>query len=140
MSESDKPAEVKSPAVKPKEDLPVQAKQRQWPLLASGALNVVLLISLVVAMWKPEPVPVDLSKNTQQDIQKAMTVSYGADVPTVKKLLGEPVVREVAGRREEWHFCKTGSRVDEYVAISFEDQKVVAVDYYNVSWLDVAFH
>ena len=30
--------------------------------------------------------------------------------------------------------------VDEYVAISFMEQKVSAVRYYTVSWLDLAFH
>jgi len=141
MAESDKPAaEENIAALKPKAERSVRTKRRWWPLVVSCVLNVVLLASLVAAMWKPEPIPVDLSKYTQQDIRKAMTVSYGADVASVKGLLGEPAVREVTGSREEWHYCQTGSTVDEYVAISFDDQKVVAVGYYNVSWLDLAFH
>ncbi|PKO69051.1 MAG: hypothetical protein CVU22_06545 [Betaproteobacteria bacterium HGW-Betaproteobacteria-16] len=141
MKVSDKPAaEEKPAAVKPKADRSAPTKQRRWPLVVSGVLNVVLLASLVTAMWKPEPVPFDPSKHTQQDIQKAMTVSYGADAASVKGLLGEPAVREVTDGREEWHYCKTGSTVDEYVAISFNDKRVVAVGYYNVSWLDLVFH
>ncbi|MDH4448554.1 MAG: hypothetical protein QE488_13025 [Acidovorax sp.] len=144
MSEPDK-TEKNEEAVEPKvathkaESSPRVTRWR-LPLVVSVLLNLVLAVSLATVMWKPKPIPVDLTKNTQQDIQKAMTVLNGASAASVKELLGEPAVRETIGTREEWHYCRTGKNIDEYVAISFAGQKVEAVQYYNVSWLDLAFH
>lgn len=108
--------------------------------MVSLVANVALVIGLALSLKKPDQVPVDLSKHTQQDIGKAWSVTSGMNSAAVKSLLGEPVVRELLGSREEWHYCRTGATADEYVAISFQDQKVDGIQYYTVSWLDMVFH
>lgn len=102
--------------------------------------NVVLFTSVLVISKKPKPKVADLSAYTQQDISKARELLPGSQTTQVKEIMGLPVVRELAGNTEEWHYCKTGKTIDEYVAISFKDQKVNRIEYYTVSWLDLAFH
>lgn len=107
--------------------------------IASISLNVILLITTLVVWPKNTPL-VDLSKYTQQNLEKASLVQSGMARVDVKKIMGAPILREVENSSEEWHYCKTGTSVDEYVAISFEADKVVKLTNYTVSWLDMAFH
>ncbi len=107
--------------------------------ISSIGLNVILLITILVVWPKNKP-PVDLSKYTQQNLEKASLVQSGMPRADVQKVMGTPILREVDNSSEEWHYCKTGSSVDEYVAISFEADKVVMLTNYTVSWLDMAFH
>lgn len=143
MSNSDSRVDEQSPASLQeavKESKPQALKIRKWLLVASLVGNAALGLTLIVALQKPKPKAVDQAKYTQQDVGKAMAVSAGMSAASVKSLLGEPVVRELSAGREEWHYCRTGTTTDEYVAVSFRNDKVDGLQYYTVSWLDTAFH
>jgi hypothetical protein len=119
-------------------------RKLKWGMVASILINVVLLVLLAVGKREQEPAPAppapELPTYTKQDIEKSRSVTAGMTMTGVKDLLGEPVVREIAGDREEWHYCRTGKTVDEYVAIAFASQKVSSLQYYTVRSLDLAFH
>lgn len=108
-------------------------------LIASIGLNVILLL-ITLVVWPVKEPPTDLSKYTQQDLEQALLIQSGMLKEDVRKIMGSPALREIENTMEEWHYCKTGSSVDEYVAISFENDKVVRLRNYSVSWLDIAFH
>ncbi|MDY4378343.1 hypothetical protein SOV92_10980 [Pectobacterium brasiliense] len=109
---------------------------KYWPY----ALNIILFLTLVSILKKEEPKLADLSIYTQQDIDKAFGVKSGMSFDEVKDILGIPVKKEISGDVEEWHYCRTGSDVDEYVAIKFESGKVYILEQYTVSYLDIIFH
>lgn len=54
--------------------------------------------------------------------------------------MGAPALKEIRGEIEEFHYCKTGHLVDEYISIKASQGKLVDMSYYVVNWLDVAFH
>jgi hypothetical protein len=116
----------------------------KWCLAVSILLNVVLAASLALIRRVNEPAPPPPTAvkpaDTKQNIDKARSVSVGMSGAAVTALLGDPVVREFTDNSEEWHYCRTGENVDEYVAIAFSDQKVTGLQYYTVRWLDLAFH
>ena len=114
-------------------------KLKKWLFIASICLNAVLLITILI-IWPEKEPPVELSKFTQQDLEKASLVQSGMPRADVQEIMGSPVLREIENSKEEWHYCTTGSSVDQYVAISFESDKVVKLTNYTVSWLDMAFH
>lgn len=118
----------------------------RWCLAFSILLNVMLAASLALIQREKESAPAPPSgtavnpADTNQDIDKARSVNVGMSGAAVRALLGDPVVRELTNKREEWHYCRTGETVDEYVAITFSDEKVTGLQYYTVRWLDLAFH
>lgn len=103
------------------------------------ALNVVLMISLVMVLNKEEPKKTDLSIHTQQDLGKAINIRPNMGSGEVKKIMGVPVVIEFSNSEEEWHYCKTGYNVDEYVVVKLSNGKVTDLQNYTVSWLDMVF-
>ena len=114
-------------------------KWLKWVIATSLMLNLILFVWLLATPSKPDAPP-DLSKYTQQDIQKAVKVTAGMPSQAVAALLGEPVVKEFSSSGEEWHYCKTGDSVDEYVAILFQNNNVIALQYYTLNSLDIALH
>lgn len=111
-------------------------------IYGSFALNAALAVWLGVVLIpeEPKPEPVDLSIYTQQDLSKAQKVKIGMTSEELIKLMGSPAVREFNQVLEEWHYCKTGSNVDEYVVLELHNDKVVSSRNYTVSWLDVVYH
>jgi hypothetical protein len=108
--------------------------------IGSLLLNVVLIIWLIIVLVADEPVAVDLSVYTQQDLSKAFEIKPGMSASELKKLMGVPAIREFDDKKDEWHYCKTGSSVDEYVVVELSNDKVVSLNRYVVSWLDMVFH
>jgi outer membrane protein assembly factor BamE (lipoprotein component of BamABCDE complex) len=115
------------------------SKHLKWAIAVSLIVNLILLIWLLFTPSKADSPP-DLSKYTQQDIQKAVKVAAGMPKQAVATLLGDPAVKEFSGSSEEWHYCKTGDSVDEYVAILFQDNSVTSLQYYTFNSLDIALH
>ncbi len=101
---------------------------------------MILAIALVSILNSEEPKPVDFSVYTQQDIDKAFQIKYGMSFEDVQEIVGIPVKKEILGSVEEWHYCRTGNDIDEYVAIKFNDGKVSELEQYTVSYLDIIFH
>ncbi len=106
----------------------------------SVGMNIVFIILLIYSFIPNEPELADLSKNTQQNLDKALEVKQGMSPEQVIKVMGKPVIREFNKELEEWHYCKTGHNVDEYVVIKLHKSKVIGLKNYTVSWLDVVYH
>ena len=105
----------------------------------SYALNVILVILLLVLAFSEDEKLIDMTVYTQQDLSKSLDIIQGMSFEDVKKQMGEPIKKEIIQDSEIWHYCTTGSHVDEYVAVSFSSGKVVKMSPYAVSYLDVVF-
>ena len=142
---SERLAKRRSPQSKPnappakEKNTTINSKVLKWILAISLIGNAMLAIWLLAKPDAPKP-PLDLSKYTQQDLRKANHLSAGMRRTDVSNLMGEPAVKEISGHSEEWHYCQTGGSVDEYVAVSFTRDSLAGLQYYTVSWLDLAFH
>lgn len=91
-------------------------------------------------MLIPEDVPpVDVKVYTEQDLSKSVEISPKMTMKEVISVMGKPAIKEISNSSEEWHYCKTGDQVDEYVVISFTDKMVSKLSNYTVSWLDIVF-
>jgi hypothetical protein len=106
----------------------------------SYTLNAFLALVVVSLLWPEEEALVDLSQYTQNDLSKATNMKSGMPTEEILKIMGVPVLKEIQGEIEEFHYCKTGHLVDEYISIKTSQGKLVNMSYYVVNWLDVAFH
>lgn len=113
---------------------------KKWIIYSSYALNAILIIALVISISDDEAVPFNPSKYTQQNLEKSLDVANNMATEDVRKIMGAPVKREITKSVEEWHYCRTGEVVDEYVAIEFYEGKVTKLSHYTVSALDLVYH
>lgn len=115
------------------------SKKLKWALALSVFGNLALATWLL-ATPTPSKAPPDNTKYTQHDLSKANRRVAGMKRTEVTALMGEPAVKEISASTEEWHYCKTGSKVDEYIAVAFKGDSLSDLQHYTVSWLDLAFH
>lgn len=113
---------------------------KKWFKHFSIVLNVALLLILIFTLQDDDVEITDLSKYTQNDLTKALDITQGMSITDVLNLMGPPVVKEINSKDEEWHYCKTGYSVDEYISIKIIANKVSNMSFYVVSWLDIIFH
>ena len=74
---------------------------------------------------------------TQQKLDNSMMISPGMTKQQVVNTMGaNPVKTEFDGSLEEWHYCYTGRRADEFVAVYFIDGAVIAMKPYTVTLRD----
>lgn len=71
----------------------------------------------------PNPPPVALGS----------ALSNGASRAEVLNAMGAPQRRETKGSMEAWHFCRTGTTVDQFIAIVFDGGKAVGTRRYQVT-------
>jgi hypothetical protein len=124
------------------EDTPIRQRRRliYWALVASAVLNIGFGVLLLTRRDSPPaslPAPIQY---TQHDLERAREVTAGMHRTEVKTLLGEPAAKEFSLESEEWHYCRTGKSVDEYIAVKFQREKVAALQYYTVTVFDLAMH
>jgi len=48
-------------------------------------------------------------------------------------VLGQPAVRETSGSQEAWHWCKTGTNVDQFFVVVFDGGRAMSGRAYQVS-------
>lgn len=60
-------------------------------------------------------------------------IRNGASREEVLQALGAPQRRETKGTREAWHFCRTGTTVDQFAAVVFESGKAIGTRNYQVT-------
>jgi len=106
----------------------------------SYSLNALLALVIAFVLWPEKEISADLSKYTQDDLSKAIKIKPGMPTEEILKIMGEPALKEIRGEIEEFHYCKTGYLVDEYISIETSQEKLMNMSYYIVNWLDVAFH
>ena len=74
---------------------------------------------------------------TQQKVDNAMMLSPGMNKAQVVAVMGgQPAKAEFSGNVEEWHYCSTGQKSDEFVAVFFHDGQVIAMRPYLVTIRD----
>lgn len=111
--------------------------KKYWSYIINLILLIIVLLSLVP---EDKPKEIDLSIYTQNDLTKSVSIQKGMDTDDVLKIMGKPVLKEISGDSEEYHYCSTGKVVDEFISIKFSNGKVLAMSYYVVNALDVAFN
>ena len=52
---------------------------------------------------------------------------------TVEHLMGKPSHTEFVGSESEWQYCKTGSQMDEFIAITFREDELRSIRKYTVT-------
>jgi len=114
---------------------------QKWINYSSYVLNIILVITVIIVFRDDEPVeePFDSSKYTQQNLSISVDLTNEMDSSEVRKIMGKPIIKEILGREEEWHYCRTNEYVDEYIAIKFEDNKLTTLSHYTVSALDIVY-
>lgn len=84
----------------------------------------------------------------QQNLTKTAALRPGMSTAEVKRIMGGPPAKsEFDHGVEEWHYCKTassfrfgGEAVDEFVALFFKDDTLVATRNYSVSSKEMGFY
>ena len=82
---------------------------------------------------KPEPITSEQSPFAQVELLRV-----GMSIETVKYLMGDPVDAEFAGGDSEWHYCITGSQMDQFIAVTFKEEKLDSLQKYTVTQTDGA--
>jgi Zn-dependent protease with chaperone function len=82
---------------------------------------------------KPEPITSEKNPFAQVKLLRV-----GMATETVKYLMGDPVDVEFAGGVSEWHYCITGSQMDEFIAVTFKEEKLHSLQKYTVTQTDGA--
>ena len=73
------------------------------------------------------------SSVTRQTLENSFQLSPGMKKSDVLSVMGTPVKSEFYKGIEEWHYCRTGIRIDEFVAVYFEAETVIAMKPYAVT-------
>ena len=82
----------------------------------------------------------------QQNLTKADALRPGMSTAEAKQIMGPPAKSEFDHGVEEWHYCKTassffgGDAVDEFVALFFKDDTLIATRNYSVSSKEMGFY
>ena len=110
--------------------------KKHWSI----ALNFVFAFILAFLIYPTEEAPsVDLSGFTQSNVASSNQVKIDMSSESVFKIMGQPVVKEIRGGIEIFHYCKTGEAFDEYVTIETSEDKVRLMSYSVAGMDDVAF-
>ena len=118
---------------------------KKWISYVSYGVNAILIAVLLFILTEEETVPAPVKKPfnpsvyTQQDLDRSIEIKAEMNTEEVLSIMGSPVKKELTGSTEEWHYCRTGEVVDEYVSIEFNESKVSNLSIYTVDALDVVF-
>ena len=64
----------------------------------------------------------------EADLSKTSMIRLGTEQTEVLKIMGMyPQKTEISDGVTEWHYCATGYGMDEFVAVYFAEEKVVAM-------------
>ncbi len=77
------------------------------------------------------------SCGVNQRLDNSLLISPGMTKGQVLSVMGEkPVKTEFSGAVEEWHYCKTGNKADQFIAVFFSEGKTIAMRPYTVTLSD----
>ena len=66
----------------------------------------------------------------QQNLAVSYRLSPGMTKAEVEQIMGPPAKSDFSENVEEWHYCKTGTNSDEFLALFFyEDELLEKVNY-----------
>ena len=69
----------------------------------------------------------------RQDLTKTAALRPGMSKADAMQIMGPPAKAEFDSTVEEWHYCKTGRGVDQFVALFFKDDTLLSIRNYSVS-------
>ena len=91
-------------------------------------LLAVAMTLLVVGCANQQP------QGPEADLSKTSMIGLGMPQDEVLSNMGMyPQKTEISSGVTEWHYCATGAGIDEFVAVYFADDKVVAMKNYQVT-------
>lgn len=97
--------------------------------------NTAMALSALIAVYLGG---CGIQRGTQQNLDNSIMISPGMTKQEVARTMGEnPVKTEFNGPLEEWHYCRTGSSADEFIAVYFAEGRVIAMKPYTVTLRDV---
>jgi Zn-dependent protease with chaperone function len=121
------------------------SKGRPLPFLSSHPSSkerMVTLEKMADRLYRP-PIesPPEISKVLQvaqttrviNPISKSEMLKTGMYQETVLQVMGVPITKEFQGDGAEWHYCETGSAMDEFVAVIFEQGALTQLKRYTVT-------
>ena len=75
-----------------------------------------------------------LPQGPEADLSKTSMIRLGTEQTEVLNIMGMyPQKTEISDGVTEWHYCATGYGMDEFVAVYFAEEKVVAMKNYQVT-------
>ena len=72
----------------------------------------------------------------RQNLSTAAMLSPGMSKADAIKVMGSPVKTEFSRGVEEWHYCRTGMTVDQFLALFFHDGVLIESRNYTVTMGD----
>lgn len=72
----------------------------------------------------------------QQDLSISYKLSEGMTKAEVEAIMGAPIKSDFYKNIDEWFYCKTGSGLDEQLALFFHEGKLIAKKNYTVTIAD----
>ena len=77
------------------------------------------------------------SMYTQQAVNLAVNLKPGMSPAEATAVMGPPIKSEFSRGVTEWHYCKTGTTADQFVALFFEKDKLIETRNYTVTLGDI---
>ena len=77
-----------------------------------------------------------ISCGVQQQLSTSYKLNPGMTKSEVESIMGPPVKSDFYKNVEEWHYCKTGMSADEFIALFFNDGKLIEKKNYAVTLAD----
>lgn len=72
----------------------------------------------------------------QQDLNASHQLSPGMSKTEVEQIMGSPAKSDFSGKVEEWHYCRTGTTSDEFIALFFYEGELLEKLNYTVTLSD----
>lgn len=72
----------------------------------------------------------------RQDLNVSYRLSPGMSKAEVEQIMGQPAKSDFSKNVEEWHYCRTGTGSDEFIALFFFEGKLVEKLNYTVTLAD----
>ena len=73
----------------------------------------------------------------RQNLDISYQLSPGMLKVEVEQIMGRPAKSDFSKNVEEWHYCKTGTGSDEFIALFFFEEKLIEKLNYTVTMADV---
>ena len=87
----------------------------------------VLLLSVILTCCAPI---------IRQNLSVSYKLNEGMTKDQVLSIMGAPIKSDFYKNVDEWHYCSTGSRADEFMSLYFYEGKLIAKKNYTVTLVD----
>ena len=77
-----------------------------------------------------------VSCDVQQNLSQSYRLHDGMTKSEVEAIMGAPIKSDFYKSVEEWHYCNTGQMADEFIALFFYENNLIAKKNYTVTTAD----